>query len=123
MSSLRNNKNIQSAIASAAFVGLRAEHCTVTELFSTAFHSDDGLDVFTTIKTLQEQVEELKLTVTTIKTLQEEVAGLKLTLTTLTAKIETLKLSDLKDVKLSNVSDGDTLVSNNGVWQAAEQEA
>ena len=106
MSSLRNNKNIQSAIASAAFVGLRAEHCTVTELFSTAFHSDDGLDVFTTIKTLQ-----------------EEVAGLKLTLTTLTAKIETLKLSDLKDVKLSNVSDGDTLVSNNGVWQAAEQEA
>ena len=96
MSSLRNNKNIQSAIASAVFVGLRAEHCTVSELFATKFCNDDGLDVFTAIKELQEQVAQL------------------------TTKLDSLKLSDLQDVNISNVSNGDTLVSQDGVWQPAE---
>ena len=59
MSSLRNNKNIQSAIASAVFVGLRAEHCHVSELHATKFHSDEGLDVFTVVQELQERVAQL----------------------------------------------------------------
>ena len=96
MSSLRNNKNIQSAIASAVFVGLRAEHCHVSKLHATKFHSDEGLDVFTVVQELQERVAQL------------------------TEKLESLKLSDLKDVNVSNVSNGDTLVSNNSVWQPAE---
>ena len=99
MSSLRNNKNIQSAIASAVFVGLRAEHCTVSELFATRFCNDDGLDVLTAIKELQEQVALLQ------------------------SKLDTLKLSDLHDVSLTNASNGDTLVLNNGKWQPAAEEA
>ena len=40
MSSLRNNKNIQSSVASGVFVGLRAAHSHVTELHVTKLHSD-----------------------------------------------------------------------------------
>ena len=96
MASLRNNKNIQTAIASGVYVGLRAEHCHVSELHATKFHSDECLDVFATIKQLQQQYSDLL------------------------AKVEDLKLSDLKDVNVTNVSNGDTLVLNNGVWQPAE---
>ena len=96
MSGLRNNKNIQTAIASGVYVGLRAEHCHVSELHATKFHSDECVDIFATIKTLQEQYSNL---LTTVKN---------------------LKLSDLEDVSVTNASNGDTLVLNNGVWQAAE---
>ena len=96
MSSIRNNKNIQSAVASSQFVGLQAEICHVSDLFSTKFHSDDGMDVFATLKQLQAQYTELYL------------------------KVHSLKLTDLKDVQVSNVANGDTLVMNNGVWQPAE---
>ena len=96
MSSIRNNKNIQSAISSGVFVGLRAEHCHVSELHSTKFHSDDGLDVFSTLKDLQEKYTQL---------LQ---------------KVESLKLSDLKDVNLTNAKNDDALVFHDNVWQPAE---
>ena len=96
MSGLRNNKNIQTAIASGVYVGLHAEHCHVSELHATKFHSDECVDIFATIKTLQEQYSNL---LTTVKN---------------------LKLSDLDDVSVTNASNGDTLVLNNGVWQAAE---
>ena len=96
MSGLRNNKNIQTAIASGVYVGLRAEHCHVSELHATKFHSDECVDIFGTIKQLQQQYSDLL------------------------AKVEGLRLSDLKDVNVTNVSNGDTLVLNNGVWQPAE---
>ena len=99
MSSVRNNKNIQSAVSSAVFVGLRAEHCHVSELFVTRLTSDDGLDIIESLKQLQEQNALL------------------------TEKLNSLCLKDLSDVKVDEVFTGDTLVYQNNYWQPAETTA
>ena len=96
MSSLQTNKNLQSSISSATFVGLTAEHCHFTELYASKIVSDLGIDVLDTINTLQEQLTELQ------------------------QKLETLALNDLTDVNVSGVSQGDTLIFKNGAWQPAE---
>ena len=96
MSSIRNNKNIQSAVSSAVFIGLRAEHCSVSELFATRFVSDEGLDLIESINELKQQNAVL------------------------TEKLNNLRLSDLVDVKVDTVSQGDTLVYQNDLWQPAE---
>ena len=66
MSSLRSNKNIQSAVASAVFVGLRAEHSHITELHATKLFSDNdkSVNVFDTINGLKTQVDELTAQIT-----------------------------------------------------------
>ena len=105
MSSLRNNKNIQSSVASGVFVGLRAEHSHVTELHVTKLHSDvdNGENVFDTIRELKTQYSEL---------LQQ--------VNELVSKVTNLKLQDLVDVNVENVSAGDALVYQNEKWQPAE---
>ena len=45
MASIRNNKNIQSAVASAVFVGLRAEHSHISKLHATNFYTDEDEDI------------------------------------------------------------------------------
>ena len=50
MSNLRTHKNIQSAVSSAVFVGLRAEHGHVSKFYANEIHSEDGLDVLDTVK-------------------------------------------------------------------------
>ena len=96
MSSLRTNKNLQSSISSAMFVGLTAEHCHFTELYASKIVSDAGVDVLDTINLLQAQLTEVQ------------------------QKLDTLALTDLTDVNVSGVSQGDTLIFKNGAWQPAE---
>ena len=112
MSSLRSNKNIQSAVASAVFVGLRAEHSHITELHVTKLFSDNdkSVNVFDTINGLKTQVDELTAQITL---LLEKNTGLSETL-------EKLCMKDLVDVKVDTVSNGDALVFQNGQWQPAE---
>ena len=96
MSNLRTHKNIQSAVSSAVFVGLRAEHGHVSKFYANEIHSEDGLDVLDTVKQLQQQVSELK------------------------TRLDEMTLKDLKDVTVDEVSDGDALVYQNKLWQPAE---
>ena len=96
MSNLRTHKNIQSAVSSAVFVGLCAEHGHVSKFFANEIHSEDGLDVLETIKQLQQEVSDLK------------------------TRLDELTLKDLKDVSVDEVSDGDALVYQNKMWQPAE---
>ena len=112
MSSLRSNKNIQSAVASAVFVGLRAEHSHITELHTTKLFSDNdkSVNVFETINDLKTRVEELT---TLVGTLLEKNTGL-------TETLEKLCMKDLADVKVDTVPNGDALVFQNGQWQPAE---
>ena len=112
MSSLRSNKNIQSAVASAVFVGLRAEHSHITELHATKLLSDNdkSVNVFDTINGLKTQVDEVTAQITI---LLEKNTGLSETL-------EKLCMKDLVDVKVDTVSNGDALVFQNGQWQPAE---
>ena len=112
MSSLRSNKNIQSAVASAVFVGLRAEHSHITELHATKLLSDNDkpVNVFDTINGLKTLVDELTAQITI---LLEKNTGL-------TETLEKLCMKDLVDVKVDTVSNGDALVFQNGQWQPAE---
>jgi hypothetical protein len=57
---LRNTKNVQSAVGSAIYVGLRAEHLHATDMHATNFHSDEGMDIFAEIKALREELEQTK---------------------------------------------------------------
>ena len=103
MASIRNNKNIQSAVASAVFVGLRAEHSHISKLHATNFYTDEDEDIFETIRTLKESVQHL--------TQQNS---------ELIEKMDKLSLVDLKDVNILNAANGDALVFQNGSWQPAE---
>ena len=105
MSSLRNNKNIQSSVASGVFVGLRAEHSHITELHATKLYSDNDQseNVFDTVSNLKTQCNELQQQFNDLLT-----------------KVSNLKLQDLVDVNVENVSTGDALVYQNEKWQPAE---
>ena len=59
---LRNTKNVQSAVGSAIYVGLRAEHLHASDMHATQFFSDEGQDVFAEMKALRKEVEEMKAT-------------------------------------------------------------
>ena len=105
MSSLRNNKNIQSSVASGVFVGLRAEHSHITELHATKLHSDNDQsdNVFDTVRDLKTQCNELQQKFDDLLT-----------------KVTNLKLKDLVDVNVETVSSGDALVFQDDKWQPAE---
>jgi hypothetical protein len=93
---LRNAKNVQSAVSSNVFVGLRAETLHAIDMHATKFHSDDGMDIFKELKQLKEEIEKCK------------------------TKLNTLKLNDLNDLKIDQQpTDGDTLVYSNDTqcWQ------
>ena len=96
MSNVRNNKNIQSAVASAVFVGLRAEHSHVSTLHVTNLFDDNDQNIFKTLEELKQQNAELK------------------------QRLDALVTTDLQDVAVENVSNGDVLVYQNGKWQPAE---
>ena len=84
---------------------MRAEHSHVTELHVTKLHSDvdNGENVIDTIRELKTQYSEL---------LQQ--------VNELVSKVTNLKLQDLVDVNVENVSAGDALVYQNEKWQPAE---
>ena len=96
MSNVRNNKNIQSAVASAVFVVLRAEHSHVSTLHVTNLFDDNNQNIFKTLEELKQKNAELK------------------------QRLDALVTTDLQDVAVENVSNGDVLVYQNGKWQPAE---
>lgn len=98
MSLLNNKQNCQSSISSGTFVGLRAETSHVNELHADKLFSDEGLDVYTELKALREELNELKE--------------------------RTLQLSSLTDVNVSELTEGSVLVWSSGQqkWVAQELE-
>ena len=91
---MRNTKNVQSAISSNVFVGLRAETFHAIDMHANSFHSDEGLDVFQELKNLRLDIESLKET------------------------INNKKLKDLQDVNVDTVTEGEVLVYHNDKWTA-----
>ena len=76
---------------SAAFIGLRAEHCHVTKMFVSELHDDANDDILAELKALRRDVNALN------------------------DKLKMLSLKDLSDVSADNASEGDVLM-----WDVAE---
>lgn len=95
---LRSSRNVQSAVNSMAYIGLRAEHLHATNMHATHFYSDDGVDIFMELARLKEELETLKSSVTN------------------------MSLVKLSDVDTTDVSDGDVLIykSAENKWRAVE---
>ena len=100
MSNIRNSKNVQCAVSTGVFVGLKAEHFHASDMHATKLFSDEGVDVFDTLVSLSTRIDELQQRLDTFS----------------------LNLKDLKDVDVSNVSNGDTLVFQDNAWHAMEIE-
>lgn len=93
---LRNSRNVQSSVASTVYVGLRAEHLHAIDLHATNLHSDEGLDVFSELKNLRIELNELR------------------------EKLSNLCLNDLADIDVSDATEGDVLVCSDKLWRATE---
>lgn len=104
--SLRQNKNIQSTLHSAAFVGIHAEHVHANKLFCGELHTDSGINVLQVLNELQKNVEQLKTELSSLDSVKDQLLS--------------MKLNNLVDVNVTNAKEGNALVYENGKWSAAE---
>ena len=103
------SRNVQSPIQSAVFVGLRAENFHAIDMHATRFRDDRGADVFEMLYDAVKQISDLK----------GEIEGLKADNDIIKRALSDATLSGLKDVDVTDASEGDALVFADGKWKPA----